>query len=98
MHISFERSGGFTGIPITVTVDSSTLSPNEAAQLHQLVDMANFFQLPETIPAPDQPDRFQYSITVEEGDRRHIVTVGEAAVPNTLRPLLNWLMEAARRR
>lgn len=97
MYIYFERSGGFTGIPMTVTIDSATLSPNQTVQLCQLVEAANFFNLPEVIPAAPQPDRFQYTITIRQNTQSHTITMGEQAVPNTLRPLLNWLMETARR-
>jgi len=98
MHVSFERSGGFAGIPMSLSMDSATLACNDAAHLRQLVDNADFFNLPETIPTPAQPDRFQYKITVQEHDRSHTVTVGESGVPTTLKPLVNWLMESVRRR
>jgi hypothetical protein len=98
MHISLERSGGFAGIPLSVTVDTDTLTPEDAAQLQQLVEAAHFFELPKVFPATPQPDRFQYQIFVEEPGRSRSVSVGETAVPPTLRPLINWLMEAARRR
>lgn len=99
MQISFERSGGFIGTPITITLDTATLSPDHASQLQHLVDAANFFNLPATIaPSSSQPDRFQYRVTLQDGDRLHTVTVGEAAIPSTLKPLLDWMMEAIRNR
>jgi hypothetical protein len=99
MHISFERSGGFIGTPITTTLDTATLSPEHASQLRQLVDAADFFNVPATIaPSSSQPDRFQYRVTIQDDDRRHTVTVGEAATPSTLKPLLDWMMEAIRNR
>lgn len=98
MYISFERSGGFTGIPIVVTIDSSTLSPDQVVKLRQLVQAANFFNLPEMIPAAPQPDRFQYTITIRQNTQNHTVIMAEQAVPDPCRPLLNWLMEAARQR
>jgi hypothetical protein len=97
MRISLKRSGGFTGIPLTVTVDTATLSSEEAIQLQHMVEAADFFHLPATIPAAPQPDRFQYQVTVEQQDRTHRVSVGESAIPPTLKPLLNRLMDAARR-
>jgi hypothetical protein len=96
MRISLKRSGGFTGIPLSITVDTTTLSPEETIQFQQMVEAADFFHLPATIPAAPQPDRFQYQVTVEEQDRTHRVSVGESAVPPTLKPLLNRLMDAAR--
>lgn len=97
MRVSFERTGGFAGIPMTTTVDAATLPPAEASQLRTLVEAANFFALPPQLPSAAQPDRFQYQITVEEGDRQHTVTFGEAAMPGTLRPLVERLMEQTRR-
>ena len=94
MQITLKRSGGFTGIPLTITVDTATLSPDIATQLHHFVETADFFHLPVSGAMPAQPDRFEYEVTVQEGDRKHTVTFGEAAVLEPLRPLLHWLMEA----
>jgi hypothetical protein len=101
MYISFERSGGVTGIPITITIDTDdtdSLSSNEVSQLCQLVENSGFFELPTATAESAQPDRFQYKVIVREGDRQHTVIRREATVPTTLKPLLNWLVEAARRR
>ena len=92
MQITVERTGGFTGIPLSKTVDSATLSQQEATRLHQMMAAANFFELPSTILSTPQPDRFQYQITIEQEGKRHSVTVGETTVPANLKPLLNWLM------
>lgn len=96
MQISLERSGGFTGIPLTVTLDTETLAPDRATQLRHLVEAADFFHLPSTLSTSAQPDRFEYAVTVREGDRSHTITVSEAAIPAPLRPLLDWLMATAR--
>lgn len=99
MRISFERTGGFAGISRTTTVDTATLPPEEANQLRQLVEAADFFHLPATITPPTpQPDRFQYQLTVEENGQQHTVRVSEQAAPDALRRLLEWLMDAGRRR
>lgn len=91
MRVTLERSGGFTGIPMTVTVDGADLAPEDAAMLQQLVNQAHFFDLPTTLPTQPQPDRFQYQITIDTGDRVHEVTGGESALPADLRPLIDWL-------
>ena len=98
MHISFERSGGITGMPVTIVIDTDSLSSDEVSQLYQLVENSGFFELPAATAEPTQPDRFQYKVIISEGDRQRTVTRGEAAVPTTLKPLLDWLIEAARRR
>ena len=99
MRISFERTGGFAGISRTTTVDTANLPTDEANQLPQLLEAANFYNLPANITAPPstQPDRFQYTLSVEDKDRSHTVTVSEAALPGTLRPLIEWLNNTARR-
>ena len=96
MRINFERSGGFAGMVISKVVDSTSLSPDKANQMRQLVDAADLFRLPSTITSrTTQPDRFQYRLTVEDNGKQHTVEVGEQAVPGTLRPLLEWMMAAA---
>lgn len=98
MRMTIERSGGFAGITMTKVFDTATLPETEAKQLRQLVDAADFFRLPKTITSNSpQPDRFQYQLTGEDNGKQHTVDVSEQAVPGTLRPLLEWLMTAARR-
>lgn len=96
MQVSLERTGGFAGIPMTITVDAETLSPEQVTQLQQLIDHSNFFHLPQEILGTAQPDRFQYQITIENHRERHEVMVDESAMPPSLRPLLDWLMQTMR--
>jgi hypothetical protein len=97
MRIHFERSGGFAGMRMTTTVDTSTIPPDEAQELQKLVESAEFFSLPELIPTRgSQTDRFRYKVKVETGGRRHTVDTGEDAAPDTLRPLLRRLTDIAR--
>lgn len=99
MRIHFERSGGFAGMRVTVTVDTELLSPQEAHDLERSVDAARFFELPATITAPiPGADRFCYKITVEAEGQRHTIEVDDAALPDKLRPLLQRLTTLARSR
>ena len=43
-------------------------------------------------------DRFQYEITVEDGNQTHTIAAGESAVPNHLQPLVQHLERLARTR
>ena len=95
MQITVERSGGFTGVPLTIQVDTATLPTDKAAQLQKLVEAADFFHLPPLPARPAQPDRYEYEITVQEGDRQHQITCGEVTVPAPLKPLLGWLINMA---
>lgn len=98
MQVSLERSGGFAGIPISITVDTATLPPDQASHLCHLVERADFFALPTNFVSPAQPDRFQYKVSVQEGDRQHTVTVRESSIPANLKPLIDWLIEVLQRR
>jgi len=97
LRVTIERSGGFAGITMKTAVDRKDLAPDEALKLHQLVEGADFFDLPEKVTPPSgSRDRFQYKLTVEENGRQHTVMVNEEAMPEKLKPLVNWLMEKAR--
>jgi hypothetical protein len=98
MVIEFERSGGFAGLRLAVTIRSDTLPEAEANELRDLVDAADFFNLPAEMADPGQAaDQYSYVVTVESGGQRHTVKTSEAAAPANLKPLLDWLGRAARR-
>jgi hypothetical protein len=97
LRISFERSGGFAGITMKTAVDEKDLALDEAQKLRKLIEEADFFNLSGKMMARSpQPDRFQYELRLEENDRQHTVTMSEEALPQKLKPLVNWLMEKAR--
>ena len=99
MRIEFERTGWFAGIRFAAAIDTETLPPDDARALQDLVAEADFFRLPARLvsPAPGA-DRFQYRITVESGGQRRTLEAGEAALPETLRSLVERLTQIARRR
>lgn len=99
MHIQFERAGGFAGMRLTVDLQTDTLPQEDQLRLRQLVDEADFFALPaELRDTGTAPDEFTYKLTIETSDRRHTVETTESAAGPKLRPLLEWLTRAARRR
>lgn len=99
MRMTFERTGGFAGMSLTKVVDTTTLPAEQANQLRRLVDAADFFHLPATLTAKtSQPDRFEYRVTIQQNNQQHTIVVSEQAVPSTLKPLIEWLMAAARKR
>ncbi|HZP02976.1 MAG TPA: protealysin inhibitor emfourin [Terriglobia bacterium] len=99
MRISFERSGGFAGIRLRRTIDSDTLSPEEARKLGEMIDAAHFFDLPPSVTSEKPgPDRFQYQLTIETKTRSHTVLVDEEAATKELHALLSYLTTLARRK
>ena len=87
MKISYRRTGGFAGMVISFDIDTDTLTTEEAEEIQALVDRADFFELPKSIPSNQQGvDQCQYKLTIE-----HTIEVGDSAVPETLLPLLDKL-------
>jgi len=98
MRITFERTGGLAGMTVSGEVDTASLPPEEAQALREMVEAAGVFDLPSkpASPAPGA-DRFRYTLTVEDGERRHTVEVAEAGASDALQALLRRLTVLARR-
>jgi len=45
MKIHLERSGGYAGMIMSTTVDTKTLSSNEAKELQNLIEKSHIFEL-----------------------------------------------------
>ncbi len=95
-RIDLARSGGFAGITLRSSLDTSQLPPEEAAVIEALVEGANLGQLPSPSARPGAVDRFQYDLAVTRGGERLAVSVGENEVTPELRQLIDEVM--ARRR
>ncbi len=94
--ITFERSGGLMGQEISLDLDLDTIPPDEAQNITQLLQRANFFKLPSNLVSRSTPDEFQYQITVDSGTLHHTVHTCDTSAPAALRPLLNLLSALAR--
>lgn len=80
MRIEFAQAGGigyFPGLNKPVTVEVDQLDKEEAEELKRLVEASRFFNLPTAVgvPAKGAADYQYYSLTVEDGGRRHTVRV-----------------------
>lgn len=99
MRIYFERTGGFMGMRIAGSVDTKSLPIEEEMKLRDMLDAANFFELPEAAPeAQEGADQFSYKLVVEDEGREHTVETTDATAPETLRPLLRRLTMLTRPR
>jgi len=96
MRIDFERTGGFAGMILQAIIDTNELPEEEANELRQLIEEANFFALPPTIKSASGADQFTYRLTVIASVRQHSVEVSDGAVPDSMRPLINRLTTLAR--
>lgn len=96
MRIQFERTGGFTGIPLSLNLTESDLPEDQWQALQSAIQQADFFQLPPKVTGGGQPDRFTYQITIETTTQSHTVELGESGIPEKVQPLIQQLNLLAR--
>ncbi len=104
ISVEVERSGGFAGIVTRRRADTAELAPHDAAELRALVagaDLAGLEQslaasAPGATPATGGADRFQYDLTVDDGEHVHRFSVQDGSVPAQLQPLLSAAMRLGR--
>jgi hypothetical protein len=97
MHITFERTGGFMGRKVSLALELDELPSDQAETLRRHLDEANFFAIEETPAAPSPVrDKFHYLVTVETRDVKHTIHTTDAAMPASLRPLIEELSQLAR--
>ena len=89
--ITFKRSGGFVGKGMRFQLTLDDLPSNDANALLQLVEEAEFFNLPENLIVKFNPDEYQYTITVDAGVICHTVRTNDTTMPGSLRPLVDEL-------
>ncbi len=93
MKIHLERHGGFTGIPLKISLDTERLDPAEGRALLDLVASSGFFSLPEKLPqAGPGADRFQYKITIEDAGSRHTLEAGESSLSPALQAMVQQIL------
>ena len=89
--IMFKRSGGFIGQGMRFEVNLNDLPISSVRHITQLVEEAQFFDLPENLIKTFKPDEYQYTITVDAGITNHTVRTNDSTMPNSLRPLIKEL-------
>jgi hypothetical protein len=98
MRISLDRTGGFTGMRFSTTVDTDSLPPEEAGSLRAAVQSAGLLaDKPDVSSSPGHPDQYSYRVTVVEGDKTYAMSIQERDVTPELRPLLDLLLARAKR-
>ena len=89
------RSGGVTGRRVRASVDTDT-DPDGDWYAGQLAAL-DLPALAVEASSDAAPDRYQYVLSVQADDgSSHRLELGEAAVPDALRPLVTQLESRAR--
>jgi hypothetical protein len=95
LRIDFQRSGGFAGLTMGTTVDTSELPPEDAQVFERLVECLEKSGVGDAPPA-GRPDRFQYELTITRGDDSHRYELAEQDLTPEARELVSLLVERAR--
>ena len=97
--VTFRRTGGlFAGNVLVASVSVADLDDAQQETLRQCLEQADLDALAERSPITGTgADTYQYNITVDDGAKRSEVTVTQTAVPENLRPLIEWLEQRATR-
>ena len=97
MILIFERSGGFTAIPLRLKVNTKDLDSQESKMLQSQVTAADFFNLPERETTTGRGyDRFIFKLTVQNARQKHTIEYGDSNIPKPLQPLIDQLSAMAR--
>lgn len=92
MRVSVVRGGGFGGLVRTTTADTDRLSPRDRQELAALVRLAGLSDAPAAPnPEESEPDRFTYTVTVEDEKHRRKARFSERSLPEEVRNLISWV-------
>ncbi len=96
MRAALVRSGGLGGLVRRWSAEPPSLDAEGEARLREALARCGFFELPPVLRAePAQPDRFGYTLEVDDGGRRHAVRFDEGAASEELLDLVALVQELA---
>ena len=101
MRIEYAKEGGLAFIPALaapVTIDTSSLPPEQGKAIEELVRQAAFFNLPsDPGPPPAGAADYQtYTITVHDEGRSHTIRVTDLGERPELANLIRALQKSAK--
>ncbi len=96
LKIKFERHGGFSGIPLRVYLEEKDLPLDAQVQLRKMLQTRSFART-RSKTSVSGADRFIYHLTVINEDEEHTFEFRESEMPEDVRPLVEYLNQAARR-
>jgi hypothetical protein len=92
VRVSIVRGGGFGGLIRTTTADTDRLSSDDREKLAILVRQAGLLNAPAAeYPDEPEPDRFTFTVTVEDEGHRRQARFSERSLPEEARNLISWV-------
>src|SRR5262245_33802888 len=95
MKVHFVQSGGVLGLVKGCELDTTSLAPDQARELEQLVRTSGIAASGRAFSDAAR-DLQQYEITIEDGGSKVSVAVDDQTIPQSAKPLLGYLKRAAR--
>ena len=92
MQIVFERTGGFMGRKVSLSLNLDELPADQSETLRRLVDESDFFDLKVLQKKTSPLDEFHYTITVTTKTIQHTIRTSDSTMPESLSPLLKELL------
>ena len=97
MKLSFERTGGFGGMALSIELELDLLPQPDAQILRSMIDQADLFNLPANLNENMHVDGFVYSLSLELDDGEHCsIQLNDRSIPEKLQPLVTDLSLRAR--
>jgi len=90
-RVTLERTGGVGGLRLRKSVRSEDLPPDTRAAIDRALEDHSAAPAFESHGGPRAPDRFCYTLTVEDGSSRKTISFREGEEPDALRPVLTAL-------
>src|SRR5262245_11420076 len=97
MKVHFQQSGGLVGVVKGADFDTAVLPPEQARELEKLVRASGITTSGEFFSNTVR-DLHQYDIAIEDGKRKLSVTLDDASIPESARPLIAFLKKHAQAR
>jgi len=95
MKVQFQQSGGFAGLLKNCEIDTETLPPDKAKEVHELVHKSELPRSGEFL-SDTTYDLHQYDITIEDGATKKSVTYDDQSLPAAAKPLIGYLKKCAK--
>ena len=95
MKVEFTQSGGFAGLMRHCTLDTATMSPDEAAALESLVRQAKLSSSREHVSSSGR-DLEEYQIAIHDGAKTVTVVHDQSTLTADGKALVGYLKKCAR--
>jgi hypothetical protein len=95
MKVWFEESGGYAGLVKGCEIDTSTLPPEKAKEIEQLVKASGISASGEFLSNSSR-DLHQYEITIEGGGSKITATFDDESIPQSAKPLIGYLKKCSK--